>query len=207
MVVLFVHGMGRTPFSAWPMLRKLREAGLKTETFGYVAALETFDAIALRLTARIEKIARGGPYVVVGHSLGGVLLRAALCALRPGIALPDRMFLLGVPIQPSRMAARLKKNRWFRLLAGDCGQLLGSAERMSGVGKIAIPVTGVAGVKGFFGSARRFGDEPNDGVVSLSEVSARWLSTQVRLPVIHTLLPSSHEVAALIIRDVAANAG
>jgi hypothetical protein len=48
------------------------------------------------------------------------------------------------------------------------------------------------------GSHGRFGTEPNDGVVSLSEVSADWLEDQVLVPVIHTLLPASRQVGAVI---------
>lgn len=38
MRVLFVHGMGRTPLSGWPLLHRLRQAGLRTTTFGYTTA-------------------------------------------------------------------------------------------------------------------------------------------------------------------------
>jgi hypothetical protein len=34
MQALFVHGMGRTPYSAWGLLRLLRRAGLDTQTLG-----------------------------------------------------------------------------------------------------------------------------------------------------------------------------
>jgi hypothetical protein len=201
MIVLFVHGMGRSPLSGWPMLRRLRKAGFKTETFGYVAALETFDSIVLRLTARLERIAETGQYIVVGHSLGGVLLRAALCSIRSDTALPRHLYLLGSPILPSRIATRLRENKVFQILAGDCGQLLGSAERMADIGTLAIPITGVAGVRGLTGASSIFGQESNDGVVSISEVSAQWLSAQIQIPIIHTWLPASKVVADTIAKD------
>ena len=75
---LFVHGMGRSPLSGWPLLRRLRGAGLETQTFGYAVTIHGFSAIVERLSARIEKLARQGDYILIGHSLGGVLLRAAL---------------------------------------------------------------------------------------------------------------------------------
>src|SRR5262245_34215628 len=78
---LFVHGMGRTPLSGWPLLRSLRRAGLATSSFGYVVLLEDFEQIRQRLASRIAALGARGDYVLIGHSLGGVLLRAALNSL------------------------------------------------------------------------------------------------------------------------------
>src|SRR5512138_3517547 len=109
MIVLFVHGMGRSPLSGWPLLHRLRRAGMKTGSFMYVPAFERFDSIVTRLTNRIERLAATGSYVVIGHSLGGVLLRAALNALPHDTARPRHVYLLGSPVLPSRLAVRLER--------------------------------------------------------------------------------------------------
>jgi hypothetical protein len=202
MVVLFVHGMGRSPLSGWPLLYQLRRAGLKTESFGYVAALESFESIVARLQGRIERVARLDSYVVIGHSLGGVLLRAALNSMQGGIAQPRHLYLLGSPILPSRLAVKLRENIIFRALTGDCGQLLGSGDRMNSIGSVKATVTGIAGVCGLIGAHSPFGQEANDGVVAVSEVSAEWFSVQVEVPVAHTFLPSSTAVANIILRGL-----
>ena len=207
MLVLFVHGMGRTPLSGWPMLRRLRRGGLGTTTFGYTTIFESFDSITLRLVSRLSEVAATGPYVVVGHSLGGVLLRAALDSLPKDVTRPRHVFLLGSPIQPSRLARRLKDNLLFRVIAGDCGQLLGSSSRMNAIGALSEPATGVAGVRGLSNRRGPFGEEPNDGIVSVGEVSASWLSNQIWLPVIHTLLPASRLVAEVILHELGPEAG
>jgi hypothetical protein len=62
--------------------------------------------------------------------------------------------------------------------------------------------TGIAGIKGLSGKLSPFGTEFNDGIVSLSEVSADWLTDQVKLPIIHSLLPSSKQVAQIIIQRI-----
>lgn len=204
MFVLFVHGMGRTPLSGAPLLRRLRGAGMATGSFGYVAALESGEAVTARLAARIAGLAARGDYVLVGHSLGGLLLRAALQALPPGTAMPLHIYLLGSPVQPSRLAQRLGRHWMFRALTGDCGQWLGSTERMASIGPPPAPVTGIAGVRGIAGSARRFGGLANDGIVTLEEVSAPWLALQIQVPVVHTLLPGSPQVAAILVRDLGA---
>ena len=203
MRILFVHGMGRSPLSGWPMLYRLRRADHHTETFGYVAALERFESIKRRLVGRISKVTAGEEYCLIGHSLGGVLIRAALDALPEHIKRPRHVFLLGSPIHSPRLAVRLKDRLLFRVLAGDCGQLLGSPSRMSAIGALSECSTNIVGVRGFAQRKGPFGDEPNDGVVALSEVSAVWLSNQKQVPVIHTLLPASGLVAEQILRVIA----
>ena len=206
MFVLFVHGMGRSPLSGWPMLYRLRRAGCRTETFGYMAAVESFESIKRRLVTKISKLATGEPYFLVGHSLGGVLIRAALNSLPEHVSRPRHVFLLGSPIHSPRLAVRLKDNLLFRALAGDCGQMLASGSRMSEIGPLTERTTGIAGVRGLAKTRRAFGDEPNDGVVSLSEVSADWLPNQKQVPVIHTFLPASGRVSEEILRAIETDA-
>ena len=205
MIVLFIHGMGRTPLSGWRLLRRLRRAGLKTTTFGYSVVFDNFDTIVARLRTQIALLAATEEYIVIGHSLGGVLLRAALNSLPLGSALPRHVYLLGSPVLASRIATRLKNIGLFRILTGDCGQLLGSVDRMNAIGPPAVPATNIVGTRGISDWFGIFGDEVNDGLVSVSEVNAPWLTSCVQVPVFHTLLPSSRLVADIILQDVAQN--
>lgn len=200
MHVLFVHGMGRTALSGWPMLRQLNKAGHTTSSHGYSVSLQSFSAIQSGLLERIKALA-GQEYVLIGHSLGGVLIRAALASLPEGIDPPRHVFLLGSPVQPSRLARWLYPNNLlFRLITRDCGHLLGSDARMAAILIPRLPLTSIIGVQGMSGRLSPFGSEPNDGVVALSEVSSDQIADQVLLPVVHTLLPSSAAVARVILQ-------
>ena len=205
MNILFVHGMGRSPLSALPMLRKLRRAGHRVSTFGYFVSVDSFEAIRQRLHKRIRVLAAEGDYCLIGHSLGGVLLRGAL-AEAPVLARPPRrVFLLGSPMGASRLAARLKGNWIYRLATRDCGQLLASPERMQVVPKVACPTTVVAGTRGIRGRWSPFGGEANDGVVAVAEVLPTWPCDCIDVAVPHTFLPSHGAVAAWVLREI--NAG
>ena len=202
MQALFIHGMGRTPLSALPLLRRLQTKGLKTSTFGYTTALHDFGHISARLSKRIERLAdQGDDYILIGHSLGGVLLRSALAAVVPQTPQPAHVFLLGSPVLPSRLARGMRNNPVFKWTTRDCGQLLASPERMAGIGAIAR-TTSIVGIKGVTGRRSPFGNEANDGVVSLSEARAPWLTDEVQVPIIHTLLPSSTRVADIILHKL-----
>jgi hypothetical protein len=204
MQVLFVHGMGRSPLSGWPLLRRLRRAGLHTHNFGHWVCSESFGAIVGRLGERLTQMAGAGDYVLVGHSLGGVLLRQALRTLPRSVPQPKHLFLLGSPVQPSSIAARMGSNPLYRLLTGDCGLMLGSRERMDAIGTPAVPVTAVVGVKSWSLMSGMLPQESNDGVVTLSEASAPWLTDVVKLPVTHTFLPTDARVSALILERLRA---
>ena len=129
MQALFVHGMGRTPMSGWRLLARLKAKGIESSSFGYAATFQDFTAIRKRLVKKITALGAHGDYVLIGHSLGGVLLRAAVASLPTGTRLPRRVFLLASPVRPSRIAQKLQRNWVFRILAGDCGQLLGSEDQ------------------------------------------------------------------------------
>lgn len=205
MQALFVHGMGRSPWSSWPLLWQLKRAGLTTSAFGYVVSLEDFESIRTRLVAKIRLIAAQGDYVLIGHSLGGVLLRAAVNSLPQETRRARRMFLLGSPLATPRLGQRFYGHPLYRLLTHDCGQLLGSATRMAEIGPVDIPTTSIAGTRGPWGKRGPFGGELNDGVLSVSEVTAQWITDQVHLETVHTLLPSSRDVAQIILERIASD--
>lgn len=195
---MFVHGMGRTSRSGRRLLQTLARSGMRTSTFGYMVSLETFSTIVNRLQDRIRNFADRGDYILVGHSLGGVLLRAALQGHRPARP-PLRLFLLGSPFLPSRIARGLGKNPVYRILTRDCGQLLGSSERMAKIEPMPVPITNIAGTRQLGLTARVFKGVPNDGVVAVEEVTHDTVTDCVYLDERHTWLPANRHVAAIVL--------
>ncbi len=193
---VLVHGIGRTPASMLLLAARLRHAGLTCHLFGYVAALEPFDRIAARLARRLQRVAEG-PYVAVGRSLGGLLLRVAVEALPSTVRRPEHLFLLGTPNHSPRLARRLQ--HWFpyRLVHGDCGRLLAEPSRVDALPRPNVPTTLVAGTRGWRGRWSPFRSEENDGIVAVSEVMLDGASL-VRLPVWHTFMMNSRHVFDVI---------
>ena len=185
MLILLVHGLGRTPLSLFGLAPALRRAGHHTRFFAYSPTFEPLPRVVRRLTARLRELARPGrPVGLVGHSLGGLLLR---------MALPDvpelrvrRFVMLGTPNRPPRLAGWAWRRFPFRWFTRDCGRLLACPESIPALPAPAVPYTVIAGTAGPRGRLSPFGDEPNDGVVAVSEALVREADEPVLLPVLHT---------------------
>lgn len=203
MQALFVHGMGRSSLSGWRLLVRLKARDITPHAFGYVATFQSFASIRKRLVAKIHTLSADDDYVLVGHSLGGVLLRAAVASLPAGTRPPRHIFLLGSPIRPARLAQKLQRNWIYRVLAGDCGQLLASSTRMAQIEAGSAPTTSILGVTGWKGWLNPFQGELNDGIVSVSEAGATWIAEEIRIPTIHTYLPSNSRVCKIILARIA----
>lgn len=193
---ILVHGMGRTPAATLVLAARLRAAGLRPELFAYSAALEGWEGCVGRLGAFIDRRAAGTDFVLVGHSLGTVLIRAALPRLaRP----PLGCFLLAPPTRASRAARKFAPRRLYRLFTGEMGQKLASPDFMAALPVPAVPTRIYAGTGGPRGRLGPFGDVPNDGVLALDETRLPGVPLRT-VPSLHIFIMNSRDVAG----DIAA---
>lgn len=198
MQLLFVHGLGATPFDFLLNARRLRRHGHTSTTFSYWAAFESLETIRSHLIARLTELASKGDYAVIGHSLGGVLLRDALLHLPDGVQPPRRLFLLGSPMLPTQANQYLNRFGFYRYLAGPCGQLVASASAMAAIGLPSLPITCIAGTRGLTGRWSPFGQQANDSIVREAELDLARFDDVVWLAVRHPMLPASADVSAII---------
>jgi hypothetical protein len=196
MNLLLVHGLWRTPLSFLLLVKRLRGWGYQTELFGYAAVAQGYDAIVSRLIERLERLARAGPYAVIGHSLGGVLLRSALSHLT--CSQPEHFVMLGTPNRPPRLAQILGVRWVYRRIMGECGANLSSRLFYAGLPLPSVPYTIVAGTAGPRGRWSPFGYEPNDGIVAVSETRILDDDPLVLLPVTHTFMMNNARVHEVI---------
>jgi pimeloyl-ACP methyl ester carboxylesterase len=197
MKVLLVHGMGRTPLSMWRLARTLRRTGMEAELFGYVAAWQTVEEIVDRLRTRIE-ITADGDYVVIGHSLGGLLLRAAIAALPPTVRRPGRIIMLATPNHSPRLARRFEQAWWYRILNGDAGALLAHESRMAAIPQVDVPCTIIAGTRGINGRWSPFGSSANDGLLAVTETKLAGADEWISLPLRHPFIMNDWRVRAIV---------
>lgn len=202
--------MGRTPVSMMPLARALRRAGHETELVGYVPGVESFPRIRSRVRQRLlQAAAAGQPYAAIGHSLGGILLRAALAGWPEGTPLPQRLILLGTPSRAPRLARRLHRHIPYRWINGQSGQLLARSTFFSALPSNVVPSTVIAGTRGWERVGMLFDGVPNDGIVAVDEAApAPGERADIRtLHVSHTFMMNDCRVRALILELLGRPAG
>lgn len=192
MNILLIHGLGRTPLSMWGMANALQKVGHTTELFGYVAAFQPFDEIALKLRDRLRSLSMKGPYGVVSHSMGGILTRAALSTV--DFPLPAHVVMLAPPNsspRAARIANRLLPFRWF---ATQSGENMASVDFYKQLPALSCPYTLVAGTVGPTGPLSPFGEEINDLIVGISEIRMNPHDPIVQIPALHSFI-MNHDLA------------
>ena len=198
MRLLVVHGMGRTPLSLTRLTRFLQRRGYRPGRLGYVAAVEGFERIRTRVRRRLEVLALAGePYAVIGHSLGGLALRAALSGLEPA---PVHLIMLATPNQPPRLASRLHRRWPYRLVCGESGQLLARQEFFAQLPLPRVPYTTIAGSGGPCGPRSPFGYDANDWIVAVEETKITSADRPTIFHVGHTFMMNDSRVHAAIRR-------
>jgi hypothetical protein len=204
MLILLVHGLGRTPLSLFGLAATLRRAGHHTRYFAYFPTFETVSRITQRLAAQLRSLAKTNqPIGLIGHSLGGLLLRLALDRV-PEVRV-HHLVMLGTPNNGSRMARLASRWRPFRLLTRDCGRFLSAPGEFDRLPPLGVPCTVIAGTGGPCGRFCPFGDEVNDGLVSLAEATPE-LAQVIPLPVFHTVMMDSPAVRAWVLASFAQSA-
>ena len=191
MNVILIHGMGRTPLSMLLLAARLRAAGLRPKLFAYFVTIENWQKCIHRLHRYIQKNRGDDGYVLVGHSLGGVLARAVLPQLDPQ---PQALFLLASPTKACAAARRFSGVGLYKLLCGEMGQLLAQQEFMRDLPQQLVPTKIYAGTAGPTGRFSPFGGHPNDGILTLDETSLPDIPV-LAMPWFHTYIMNSKTVA------------
>ncbi len=197
MKVLLVHGLGRTRLSLALLGRRLSASGHTPEYFAYSSLVESLPHIVGRLVMRLRALAADGEEVgLVGHSLGGLLLREAVAKV-PELRV-KHLVMLGTPNRLPRMGRVVYPRFPFRMLRGSCGRHLTDPAWFGRLPKISVPFTSVAGTRGWRGRFSPFKGEPNDGAVAVSETMVNDSDKPELVPAIHTLIMNSRVVHRLI---------
>ncbi len=196
MLLLLIHGMGRTPLSLALLGRRLSQQGHRVRYFGYAAFHESFDQIVARLVATICATAGSQPYALIGHSLGGILARTALPALAH--MPPRHLVMLAPPNQAPLLARSLHKHLLYRLLTRGCASKLTDQAFYAKLAQPTIHTTIIAGTAGPRGHWSPFGDRPNDGVVTVEETRLGLNTEVILVPSLHTLIMNSPQVTQTI---------
>ena len=191
---MLVHGLWMGGWVMQGLRLRLARRGYAARTFAYPSMAQSLDEHALRLAARIAE--QQEPVIhLVGHSLGGlVILR---CLRNHGERRIGRVVLIGTPVRACMAGRRMEHLVTGKRLLGasrdiwrslpevfrprcELGVIAGS--RPWGLGRVLMRLPGT-----------------NDGVVRLEETEAAGMRDRVVLPLSH----SGMLVSAQVAREVA----
>jgi 8-oxo-dGTP pyrophosphatase MutT (NUDIX family) len=188
--VVLVHGLWLSGWAMALLARRLRAEGFATYVFSYPSVRRSRRQNADALRAFVEE-RRADVVHFVGHSLGGVIIQALLADYPK----PGRVVTLGSPHRGSAVAVRLSRYYWGRRILGQsigellqrpvppydlCGREVGLIKGTTpiGLGRVLVRMK-----------------QPNDGVVAINEVDWPGAADELALPVSHTAMLWSRQVA------------
>ena len=189
--VLLLHGLWMNRLAMLYLAHSLDRAGFLPVSLAYRSMRGTPDEHVAAVARRIVSIPADTVHLV-GHSLGGVV------ALDYMAGEPDkrvgRVVLLGAPVSGSRAARALADQPFGDWILGRSTDIWRSDKRMQ-PGATAC-VGAIAGSQPFgLGSVFMDVPEPSDGVVTVEETRLPGLSDHLVLPVSHSGMLISPEVA------------
>lgn len=200
--IILVHGLGRSRHDMVLLKPRLRAEFPDTliHTFEYPSRRIPITEARDHLANFIERETKGESVSFVGHSLGGIVVRA-LDASDRGTPAMRRLVTLGSPHNGATIARFLAEYRLPRVVFGPA---------LSELGRLSLPpvprqveigcVVGATGNR--FGFLPLLGGD-NDGVVLAEEASLEGCSARIEVPVLHAFMPFSKRIAALVSRFLA----
>lgn len=194
--VVFVHGLWMNGLETLWLRRRVRGLGFTPTVFRYAS----LSAGVARVVDDLSRyLAQWPPPVhLVGHSLGGVML-LRLFELRPDQP-PGRVVLMGSPAAGSCAAQSVSRWTIGPAVLGPLAlaELTGGAPRRWSQPRELGVIAG-SGRRGLGRLVSRL-PEPNDGTVAVEETRIEGMTDHVVLPVTHTGMLISADVARHVAR-------
>ena len=201
--VVLLHGLGRSEASMLLMESALTTAGFDVHSIGYPSTDEAPEALLKLVSLQIDDCCQGKPETVhfVGHSLGGLLIRAYLGQHQPKNL--GRVVLLGTPNKGSELAEvgpPGSLQNWALKLAGPTAKALrtgpdGFPARLKSP---YYPVGVIAGTQDVSAS-NKWLPLPNDGMVSVESARLEGMTDFITFDISHWQLRSAPEVIEQVI--------
>ncbi|MFK7765699.1 MAG: esterase/lipase family protein [Mariniblastus sp.] len=116
--VVLVHGLGGSRLDMRPIAKRLHEIGFTTQNWGYWSVIRRLETHATKLAQLLDRLERDDSVLkihLVGHSMGGIIIRTMLAECKNNrFSKLGRMIMLASPNRGSHVARKLSPlTRWF----------------------------------------------------------------------------------------------
>ena len=202
-IAVLVHGLGRSRSSMSKMRKALSEQGWEVLDMGYPSTRRSLEEHAEQLGGLLDRLAEDGIERVdfVTHSLGGIVVRAALArddAWQQQLEV-GRLVMLAPPSQGSALAQALKDFLPFRFVLGEVGPQL-SLDEADKVPAPSCRFAVVAAQRGDGGGWNPLLKGKDDGVVRVEETKLAGMEDFLLVRGLHTFVMDKAEVVEAVIR-------
>ena len=202
-VVVLLHGLGRNNTAMWSLAGRIEKAGYEVHRVGY-RTYKTDPAVMIdTVTEQINVCCLNEPRRVhfVGHSLGGLLIRAYLQDHRP----PKLGYtvLVGTPNNGTAAADRVKDQALIEQLVPAATQLGTDPDSLPN--RLPLPDYPVGIIAGVVDRelSNHFLPGPNDGVVPVESTRLEGMRDFVEIETGHSMMRYDKEVANQVIHFLA----
>jgi len=195
---VLLHGFGALPATMWPIKKQLSNAGFETLSPFYPSWRMPLNRIITKLHTPINAFAQrlNGPLHFIGHSMGGLIIRAYIKRYRP--ANLGHVVMLGTPNSGSELADFLNSYQLLRPILGRAAPALITQRDTRSVRQLGIvdyPIGIIAGNRALInGPLAAILPRPHDGKVSVAATHVEEESDHMVAPVTHTMLPYNQAV-------------
>ncbi len=184
MKIIILHGLYMHGMVMQPLSRKLRSYGYRTKVL-------TYNSVAIhqhRLFSMIDNaLSPTMPNILVGHSLGGLVIKQYLQSRHPSTTKISHVVTIGSPLRGASIVTRLQELGMGTLLGNS--PHFGLSEHHDEwsypqkLGSIAgtLPI----GARALLLMDRRL---PSDGTVTVEETKIRGMTDHIETPKSHTSL-------------------
>jgi pimeloyl-ACP methyl ester carboxylesterase len=198
--VVLLHGLGRSDRSMRPLEQYLGKAGYQVYNLPYDSTEKSPEALVNELGTRVDVCCTKAPALhFVGHSLGGILVRAYLAENKPPNV--GRVVMLAPPNRGSEIIDKFGESSLFEWAMGPSALQLGTdAESLPN----RLPAPNVElGVIAATGSVNPIGSivipNEDDGMVSLESTKVDGMTDFLVVSNSHAFIMRSDEVGRQVV--------
>lgn len=186
--VVLIHGLGRSNSAMWLIAKRLKDAGFNVERVGYASLNNTPEKIQADVNQQINACCSQREKTVhfVGHSLGGLVIRAYLGENE--VKNLGKVVLIGTPSNGTPVVD-IYKDKWWMKLAGDTALALGTDNDAfpQSLPKPHYPLGIIAGDHEKRPFSKRI-PGADDGLVAVDSTLVEGMTDFIVLPTSHTMM-------------------
>ena len=194
--VVLLHGFGRQGTAMFLLQKRIRDAGFEAHSIEYASVQDPPDVILEKVAEQISICCKNDRHRVhfVGHSLGGLIIRAYLD--QKPLKNLGRVVLLGTPNQGSELVD-IYGDSWLIKILGHTVRVLGTDESSfpSRIGPPYYPLGIIAGTADINPLTKDHLPGPDDGLVSVKSTKVDGMTDFLEVDTSHSMMRYNETVA------------